>query len=59
MNGELWIQTTIATTLGYDILCMLSLVTQKLQVVYGCSTYQMTALLLTMSIFCDRTGCNI
>ena len=36
-------------------LCVLILVTQKLQVVYGYCTYWMTK----MSIFCVRAGCEI
>ena len=35
-------------------LCVLTLFTQKLQVVHGCCTYRMTALLSKMSIFCIR-----
>ena len=35
------------------------LITQKLQFVYGCSTYEMTALLSEMSIFYARAGCEI
>ena len=57
--GELWIQTCIATTFRYDIWCMLTLVTRKLQVVCGHSTYQMTALLSEMPSFCVRAGCEI
>ena len=57
--GELWIQTLIVTTSGYDILCVLTLVTRKLQAVCGRFTYRMTALLLEMSIFCGRAGCEI
>ena len=36
----------------------LTLVTQKLQFVCGRSTYQMTALLSEMYIFCVRAGCE-
>ena len=43
--GELWIQTRMANTFGYNILCVLTLVARKLQVVYGRFTYWMTALL--------------
>ena len=45
--------------LRYDILCVLTLITRKVQLVYGCSTYQTTALLLVMSIFCVKAGCKI
>ena len=38
----------------YDFLCPLTLITRKLQVVYGRSTYRMTVLLSRMSIFCVR-----
>ena len=56
---ELWIQARIATSFWYEILCVLTLITQQLQVAYGCSTYWMTTLLLEMSIFCVRAGCKI
>ena len=39
--------------------CVLILVTQKLQVACGHFTYRMAALLLEMSIFCIRAGCQI
>ena len=52
--AELWVQTRITTTFRYDILCVLTLVTQKLQVICGHSTYRMTAILSEMSIFCVR-----
>ena len=51
--------TCIASAFGYDILGVLTLVTRKLQVVCGCFTYQTTALLLEMSIFYVRAGCEI
>ena len=35
MIGELWIQTCIATTLRYVVLCVLTLVTQKLYRLYA------------------------
>ena len=57
--SKLWLQTHIATAFWCDVLCVLTLVTQKLPVVYGPSTYQMTALLLEMSIFWVRTTCKI
>ena len=57
--SKLWVQARIATTFRYNILCLLALVTRKLQVVCGHSTYQMTALLVEMSIFCVRAGCEI
>ena len=57
---KLWIQTCIATTFWCDVLCILALVTRKLQVIVcGHSTQRMTALLLEMSIFCVRAGCEI
>ena len=57
--GKLWVQTCITTTFWYDILCVLALVTRKLQLVFGRSTYWMTALLSEMSISCVRAGCKI
>ena len=57
--GELWIQTCIATTFWYDILCVLTLVTRKPHAVYKHSAYWMTALLSEMSIFCVRAGYEI
>ena len=57
--GELWIQTDIATTFWNDILCVLTLLTQKIHVVYGCSTYWTIALLLEMSFFYVTVGCEI
>ena len=59
MVGDLWVQTHIATTFQYDILCELIPITRKLQVVYGRSIYGMTTLLSVMSIFCVRAGCKI
>ena len=56
---ELWIQTLIATTFRYNILCMLTRISRKLQLICRHSTYQMTAILLEMSIFCVRAGCKI
>ena len=41
MNGELWIQTRITAIFQHYILCVLTLITQKLQVVYRSSTYKM------------------
>ena len=43
----------------YNTMCLITLITWKLQVVYGCSTYWTTALQLEMSIFCVRTECEI
>ena len=43
----------------YDILCVLTLVTRKLQVVCRRSRYRMTVLLSKMSIFCLSTRCEI
>ena len=57
--GKLCIQTRNATTFQYNILCVLTLVTQKLQVVCWSSRYRMTAVLMEMSIFCVRGGCKI
>ena len=57
--GELWIKTRIETTLRYVVLCLLTLVTRKLQVVYGRSIYRMTALLSQIPIFCVRAGFEI
>ena len=58
--GELWIQTRIATTFGYNILCIFNtLVTRKLQVVCGHFTYRTTALLSEMYIFCVRARFEI
>ena len=57
--GELWTQTHIATTFQYNSLCVLTLVTPKLQVACGHSTYPTTVLLPEMSIFCVRAGCEI
>ena len=59
MISELWIQTCITASFWYDILFILKLITCKLQVAFGCSTYQMTALLSEMSIFCVRAGYEI
>ena len=52
-------QTPIATTFRYDILCVLTLVTPKQQVVCGRSTFRMTALLSEMSIICVRAGYEV
>ena len=57
--GELLVQTRNATTFRCNILCVLTLVTRKLQVVCWRSTYPMTALLSEMSIFCVRGGYKI
>ena len=54
-DRRVMIQACIAITFWYDILCILSLVTWKLQVRYGHSTYWMTALL---SIICVRAVCE-
>ena len=56
--SELHIQTHNTTSFPYDILCVLTLVTRKLQVMYGQSTYWITALLLEMSIFGVKPGCQ-
>ena len=40
-------------------MCVLTLVTRKLPVVCGCSTYRMIALLSEMSIVCVIAGCKI
>ena len=57
--SELWIQTYSTTIFQYNILCILTLGAWKLQVVYGHSTYRITALLSKMPIFCVRAGCEI
>ena len=56
--GELWIQTRITTSFDWH-LCVLAVITWKLQVLYGRSMYRKTALLLKMSLFCVRAGCEI
>ena len=56
--GKLWTQTCIAIT-AIQHLCILTLLTQKLHVVYRHCTYNMTALQLEMSVFCVRAGCEI
>ena len=58
MIDELWIKTRMLTIFLYNILCMLILVTRKLQVVCRCSTYWATALLSKMSILCVRDECE-
>ena len=45
MISELWLQTHIAISFQYDILYVLLYITWKLQLINGCSAYQMTALL--------------
>ena len=57
--GKLSIQTRIATTFWYDILCIYTFGSPKLQVVYERSTYQTTVLLSEMAIFYIRAGCKI
>ena len=52
--GWLQIQSRKVTSFRYDILCVLTRVTRKLLVVYGHSTYRMTALLSEMFIICVR-----
>ena len=59
MIGELQIETRNETSFQCDILCIITLVTLKLHVVCGRSTYRTTALLSEMSIFCVRAGCKI
>ena len=58
-TGELWAQTRIATSSRHNILCVFTLITWKLQVVFGLSTYRTTALLSVMSIFRFKAGCEI
>ena len=48
--GELWIQTRITTTFQYYILCILTLTTQKLQVLLRSSISRMSAVLSVKSI---------
>ena len=43
----------------YNTLCILTLITWKLQVIYECSTHQTAALLSNISIFCDRAKLEI
>ena len=50
---------THCNTFRYDILCILTLITWKLQVVCRRSTYWTTVLLSNMSIFCVRVGREI
>ena len=57
--GKLSIQTWNSTTFQYSIMCILTLAIPTLQVIYGHSTYQKAALLLEISIFCVRAGCEI
>ena len=52
-------QTYLLSSFGYDILCVLTLVTRKLQVVGGRFTSRTIALLSEMYIFCVRAGCEI
>ena len=52
-------QNTHPTSFRYEILCILALITQKVQVMYGRCTYQMTPLLSNTSSFCARGGCGI
>ena len=56
---ELWTQAHIATSIQWNIICILTLITRKLQVVCGRSSYRTTPLLLEMYIFCVRAGCEI
>ena len=56
--GELWLQTRITVSLLYGILCILTH-NSKLAVVQGNSTYQITALLLKISIFWIQAVCEI
>ena len=46
-------------SLRYTIFCVLTCIARKLQVVYGHSRYQTTALLSEMSIFWVRAPCEI
>ena len=57
--SELWLQTHIADSFWYNILRIITLITQKLQVVYGHSTYWMTALLSRMPVFWVKAACKI
>ena len=55
--GELLVKTRIATSFWFVLcLCLLTLVTQKLQVIYEPCSYWVTALLSEMSIFCVIAG---
>ena len=55
---ELLVQTLIITTYQYDILRVLTIVTQKLQVICTHFTHRMTVLRLELSIFCITAGCE-
>ena len=57
--SELWIQTGITATVVYDILSVLTLLTQEVQVACGRFTYRTTALLSEMYISSVRAGCKI
>ena len=59
VNGRLWIQTCIITSFRYNILCVLILITRKLQVVYGHSTYRTTALVSKMYSWIERYGWQV
>ena len=57
---ELWFQARIATFFRYDICAYLhALITPKLQVVYGRSTYRTTTLLSMTSIFGVKAVCKM
>ena len=51
--------TSQSLSFCYDISCLLTCITQKLQVIYGCSAVWTTAPLLEMSIFWVRPACEI
>ena len=59
MIGKLSLQTRFTTSFWYNILYVLTLITRKLEAVYGRCTYQTTALPLEMSIFWVRAACEI
>ena len=57
--SKLWLKTCIAVSFRYTIVCVLTHITQKLQVVYGHPAYRITALLSEMPIFWVRAACEI
>ena len=59
-KNKMWKYLTLNFShLLYAILCVLTHITWKLQVVDGCSTYQTTVLLLEMSIFLVTAACVV
>ena len=54
LRSVVYVSKHIVVPYWSTILCILTNVTQKVQVVGGCSTYWTTGVLLEMSIFCVR-----